>query len=248
MGAPIARAFDRALRRRGYVLARADRALPPDMEPEFLSLYERCAPYTMTSIERMYALWHAVRHVRGVTGDVVECGVWRGGSTMLAALTLAERDDGRTLWLYDTFEGMPDPTDRDVDIAGTRVVEEWDDIRVQGGQILARATLAEVRANMASTGVPEDRIRYVQGKVEDTIPRHAPAHIALLRLDTDWYESTRHELEQLWPRLEPGGVLIIDDYGHWAGAREAVDEFFGSREDAPLLSRIDYTGRIGVKL
>ena len=83
--------------------------------------------------------------------------------------------------------------------------------------------------------------------MEETIPGRAPERIALLRLDTDWYESTRHELEHLWERLEPGGVLIIDDYGHWAGAREAVDEFFAKRSDAPLLTRVDYTGRIGVK-
>jgi hypothetical protein len=217
------------------------------MEREFLALYERCAPFTMTSIERMFALWQAARHVRGVPGDVVECGVWRGGSSMLAALTLAERRDERMLWMYDTFEGMPAPTDRDVDITGVRVADSWDEFRAQDGLIFARATLAEVRSNMRSTGVPEHRIHYVQGKVEDTIPGQAPARIALLRLDTDWYESTRHELEHLWPRLQPGGVLIVDDYGHWTGARKAVDEFFAGREDAPLLSRIDYTGRIAVK-
>jgi hypothetical protein len=247
MRVSLANAVDRVLRRSGYVLATDGARTPPDMEREFLALYERCAPHTMTSIERMYALWQAVRHLRGVAGGVVECGVWRGGSSMLAALTLAESNDERMLWLYDTFEGMSDPTDRDVDIAGTRVAENWEELRAQDGPILARATLAEVRANMGSTGVPEERIRYVPGKVEDTIPHHAPARIALLRLDTDWYQSTRHELEHLWPRLEPGGVLIVDDYGHWAGAREAVDEFFAAREDAPLLSRIDYTGRIGVK-
>ena len=85
------------------------------------------------------------------------------------------------------------------------------------------------------------------GRVEDTIPDQAPARIALLRLDTDWYESTRHELEQLWPRLAPGGVLIVDDYGHWQGARQAVDEYFAAHRVPMLLNRIDYTGRIGVK-
>ncbi len=100
---------------------------------------------------------------------------------------------------------------------------------------------------MASTGYPEERLHFVKGKVEETIPGDLPGKIALLRLDTDWYESTRHELEHLWPLLVPGGVLIIDDYGHWAGARRAVDEFFADRVDAPLLNRVDYTARVGVK-
>ena len=81
---------------------------------------------------------------------------------------------------------------------------------------------------MASTGYPPDRVRYVKGPVERTIPDRLPGGpIALLRLDTDWYESTRHELLHLFPLLSPGGVLIIDDYGHWSGARKAVDEYLG---------------------
>ena len=93
-----------------------------------------------------------------------------------------------------------------------------------------------------SLGSGPERIHFVEGKVEDTIPAHAPERIALLRLDTDWYESTRHELEHLYPRLSRGGVLIIDDYGHWQGARQAVDEYFGDAH-AALLNRIDYTAR-----
>lgn len=111
--------------------------------------------------------------------------------------------------------------------------------------IWAYATLDDARANMQSTVYPTDLQRYVKGKVENTIPAEAPEAIALLRLNTDWYESTRHELTHLWPRLQQGGVLIIDDYGHWEGARKAVDEFFA---DHPvLLARVDYTGRMTVK-
>ena len=83
--------------------------------------------------------------------------------------------------------------------------------------------------------------------VEDTIPNQAPKEIALLRLDTDWYESTLHELEHLYPRLVSGGVLIIDDYGHWRGAREAVDEYIDKHKLKLFLTRIDYTGRLCVK-
>ena len=224
----------------------------PDVEDEFRAIVARCQPHTMTSVERMYALWQAVRHVErhGIAGDVVECGVWRGGSSMLAALTLlASGAPHRTLWLYDTFGGMSEPTEKDVDaLSGAQMATEWTEHEGQvDDPVFAFSDLDTVRRNMAATGYPADRVEFVQGKVEDTIPGRAPERIGLLRLDTDWYESTRHELEHLWDRLEPGGVLIIDDYGHWAGAREAVDEFFAGRADAPLLSRIDYTGRIGVK-
>jgi hypothetical protein len=242
-----------ALARAGFAIQRTPDArrlgrTHPDLEPAFAAAYARCAPYTMTSVERMYALWQAVGHVErhAVAGDVVECGVWRGGSSMLAALALADRS--RALWLYDTFAGMSEPTEHDVAPDGARMVDEWDRHRGRADDpVFAFGALDEVRANMAATGYPPERVRFVAGKVEDTIPAQAPERIALLRLDTDWYASTRHELEHLWDRLSPGGVLIVDDYGHWAGAREAVDEFFAGRSDAPLLARVDYTGRIGVK-
>jgi hypothetical protein len=108
------------------------------------------------------------------------------------------------------------------------------------------SSLDEVRSNMVRTGYPVDRMRFVKGKVEDSIPGQAPAQIALLRLDTDFYESTYHELRHLYPRLAPGGVLIIDDYGHWAGARKATDQYFAELGRPVLLQRIDYTGRLAI--
>ena len=205
----------------------------------------------MTSVERMYALYEAARYVTRATipGDYVECGVWRGGSSMLAALAFdAAGDAARGMWLYDTFEGMSEPTERDRAFhSSAPVAQEWERLKEEGSIVLARASLEDVRGNVQQVGLPPERFNYVVGKVEDTLPAHAPERISLVRLDTDWYDSTRHELEHLWPRLVPGGVLIIDDYGHWAGAREAVDEYFGGRADAPLLTRIDYTGRLAVK-
>ena len=235
------------------VIARGSDAPPAqphqDMGEGFHRLRERVAPFTMTSTERMYALHEAVRYVSRaqIAGDIVECGVWRGGSSMLAALTLLELGDLRTLWLYDTFAGMTEPGEEDRKWSGESAVDELagDDREAGAFNTWAFATAEDVRSNMATTGFPSDRTHYVIGKVEDTIPAQLPDRIALLRLDTDWYESTRHELEHLWPLLAPGGVLIIDDYGHWQGARQAVDEFFA---DAPvLLNRIDYTGRTLVK-
>ena len=249
----LKRAVTRAIERAGYdiVPRKPWNASHPDVSEDFLALYERCAPYTMTSIERMHGLWQAIRyvHAAGIAGDYVEAGVWRGGSSMMAALTLlAVGDDTRRMWLYDTFEGMTDPTERDVDIAGLQVESVWQEIKQErDNEIMCWADLRDVRANMARTGYPADRLEYVQGKVEETIPDRVPERIALLRLDTDWYESTRHEMEHLYPRLAPGGVLILDDYGHWAGAREAVDEYLAENGVALLLNRLDYSGRLAIK-
>jgi predicted O-methyltransferase YrrM len=219
-------------------------------DDEFRQVYADCRDYTMTSMSRMYALHQAVRHVldRGVPGDLVECGVWRGGSSMVMAKALAAAGDAdRRLYLYDTYEGMSEPTDRDRDPGG-RSAEDLLRTHDKDDPIWAEASLEEVRHNLSTCGLDPDRVEFVKGKVEDTIPATLPSKIALLRLDTDWYESTRHELEHMFPLLVPGGVLIIDDYGHWQGARTAVDEYFAEHRPDMLLNRIDYTGRIGVKL
>jgi hypothetical protein len=222
-----------------------------DVEPWVAQIIEKAAPFTMTSHERISALCHAVRYVtkNSIPGDVVECGVWRGGSMMAAALTLlGEHDITRTLYLFDTFEGMPPPTEIDRSAGSGKsaalLLEEAD----ASSLIWAHAPLDDVRDNLASTDYPADRMRFLKGRVEDTIPREAPEKIAVLRLDTDWYASTRHELIHLYPNLSVGGVLIIDDYGHWKGARKAVDEYINDNRLLLLLQRIDYTGRIAVKI
>ncbi len=202
----------------------------------------------MTSAVKLYGLIQAVRYVARyrVPGDIVECGVWRGGSMQAAALTLLEAGaTDRELHLFDTFEGMPPPTDKDRRHDG-RLASE---LMVKQGRdttLWAVASLDDVRAGMEQVGYPSDRIHYHPGLVEQTIPEQAPERIAILRLDTDWYESTRHELEHLWHRLSPGGVLIIDDYGHWEGARKAVDEFLDDTEEPLLLLPLSF-GRIAVK-
>jgi predicted O-methyltransferase YrrM len=223
-----------------------------DMGEHFHQQYVQISRFTMTSIERMYAMHEAARYIvrAAIPGDVVECGVWRGGSSMMAAMTLTEEGDQRRLWLYDTFEGMPPPDDRDTRWDGEPAAEKLARLQAEGGADArwAYASLETVRENMARTGYPDQLVRYVPGKVEETIPAQAPETIALLRLDTDWYESTLHELEHLWDRLSVGGILILDDYGHWQGAREATDEFFAKREIPAFLHRIDYSGRLAIKL
>jgi hypothetical protein len=225
-------------------------SLPPDLVDEDRAVLERIAGYTMTSVERQIALVQAVRYLsrRGVEGCCIECGVWRGGSSMAIALTLAqEGDTGRRLYLFDTYEGMTPPTAADTTMDGVSARTHLDRDADKTGNWCV-AGLDEVRGNMASTGYPPDRVHFVKGAIEATIPAQAPdGPIALLRLDTDWYESTRHELTHLFPLLVEGGILVIDDYGHWAGARKAVDEYFGGQPRHFYLHRIDYTGRLLIK-
>ena len=221
-----------------------------NVDKEFRLIYDACAPFTMTSIERMFSLYNAVKYVAGnkIEGDFVECGVWKGGSSMLMAKTLnALNQPTRELYLYDTYEGMSEPTEKDVSINGRQVVENWENVK-KDEKLFCYSSIDEVTRNINSTAYPESFIHFVKGKVEDTIPNVMPGKIALLRLDTDWFESTYHEMKYLYPKLEKGGVLIIDDYGHWQGAKEAIDKYFEEIGLIPLLNRIDYTGRIMVKL
>jgi hypothetical protein len=240
------------LARSGWELARkAEResqalADLPDADRQIVACVD---PFTMTSLERRASLLGAIDHLvkHRIEGDIVECGVWRGGSMMAAALALMARGDtSRHLYLYDTFEGMSEPTGVDRGPSGESAQAQLArSTREQS--VWAVAGLDDVQANLASTGYPAGHIHCVKGKVEDTIPATLPARIALLRLDTDWYESTRHELRHLYPLLSRHGVLIVDDYGHWQGARQAVDEYFADSAEPVFLHRVDYTARLLVK-
>jgi len=222
----------------------------PDLDAAFWPIYEKSKTFTMTSLERMYAVYQAVTHVvrAELPGDLVECGVWKGGSSMVAALTLqhlAAAD--RTLWLYDTFEGMTAPEASDVDYSGESARDRMQRDKIDDPGQWCHGSLDTVKQAMASTGYPQTQVRFVQGRVEDTLPSQMPDRVAVLRLDTDWHASTRHELQHLYPKLISGGVLLIDDYGHWQGCRQAVDEYFAEHRVAMLLARQDYTGRMGIK-
>ena len=239
----------------GYTITKSEKSpeLYPDIiNTEFWEIYQFCSHYTMTSVARMYALFCAVDYVLShhIKGSFVECGVWRGGSSMLIAKMLHNRNiTDRKIYLYDTFEGMSMPTKNDFDLSGRSASELLDEnTHNKEESVWCLADLDDVQHNLRLTGFPETNLIYTKGKVEDTIPGSMPAgSIALLRLDTDWYESTKHELNHLFPILEINGVLIIDDYGHWEGCRKAVDEYFSEHQTGMLLNRIDYTGRIGVK-
>lgn len=243
----------KCLRMLRYDLVKYDgkNKLPSDFEPLHQEIYQKVADRTMTSPERIYSLVQAVKYIEkhAIEGAIVECGVWKGGSMMAVAETLTRSGNlNRELYLYDTFEGMSEPTAHDKTFFGADAAEILEsDTNKERNLVWAYSSLETVQQGMASTRYPQNKIRYVKGKVEDTIPVTLPGKIALLRLDTDWYESTLHEMIHLFPLLEKGGVLLLDDYGHWEGARKAVDEYIEKYQLKILLNRIDETGRIAIK-
>ena len=229
--------------------SKREQKLPADMDEEAKDIIRAVRPYTMTSADKLYALIVATRYVvkHSIPGDIVECGVWRGGSMQAAARTLlASGDTGRDLYLFDTYEGMPPPSDVDVRVADGSSAEQLLAESSRESKVWAVATLDDVQEAFASVPYPEQRVHFVKGLVEETIPAEAPEQISILRLDTDWYESTRHELDHLYPRLASGGVLLIDDYGYWQGSRRAVDEFIEKTGARLLLHRMS-SGRLAVK-
>ena len=222
-----------------------------DMEPEFQELFDFVRPQTMTSVERLYDLYKSVEFIvkGGVPGDLIECGVWRGGSMMMVAKSLLQMGDtSRRLYLFDTYEGHPKPDKtKDHDLWGNSAYDEWQEHQhSSAGSDWARVSIEEVRQNMESTGYPMSNVVLVKGKVEDTAVMNAPESIALVRLDTDWYESTRIGLQTFWPHLSERGILIADDYGHYKGQRQAIDEYFAG--SPVLMHRVDYSCRSIMKL
>ena len=248
--APVKAGIQKLANAFGYQIQRLDAPPPPhrlETDPGYARIISAVRPYTLTSCERIGAFVDAMRHVSaaGIPGAIVECGVWRGGSMMAAALALIEADDIRDLYLFDTYAGMTAPTEHDVDVGGEVAGQRFAASAADGHNEWCFASFDDVRANLLSTGYPENRCHFIKGDVLETIPYAGLDDIAVLRLDTDWYESTLHELTHLHPMLRQGGLLIVDDYGHWQGCRKAVDEYFEGRP--PFLFTIDYTGRMAVR-
>jgi hypothetical protein len=228
-----------------------------DMDEAFHGIFKRCRPYTMTSVERMYSVYKSVEYVvkAGIPGDLVECGVWRGGLALLMAETLLHFGvTDRRIILYDTFEGMSEPTKEDfqtghalVRYSNDDTHKRWVESQKGDSNSWCYASLEDVKSVLRQTRYPQELIQFEKGKVEDTIPTHISESIALLRLDTDWYESTLHELKHLYPRLAHGGVLLLDDYGYWQGSRTATDSYFAQLGKPILLTRVDGAGAVGIK-
>lgn len=235
----------KCLRYFGYDIIR----LSLDMTDEEKEILLTVSPFTMTGAERVMCLIRATQYIieNRIEGDFVECGVWRGGSMMAVAHTLKRMGDTtRKLYLYDTFAGMSPPTGRDIRFDGVSAHELIETVYKDAGS-WRYADKSEVTKNILSTGYPECNVLLIEGKVEETVPQTIPTQICLLRLDTDWYESTKHELTYLYPKVVKNGVLIIDDYGHWMGSKQATDEYFSQGAVKPFLHRVGYDCRVIVK-
>lgn len=242
------------------VLVAAGKKISPDYKgliseiPELSSadaeLIEKVRPFTMTD---RIAQWEYIRSIRYVEakqtrGAIVECGVWRGGNLALAGMLRNQLKFGREIWAYDTFAGMTAPTEHDQKAIGTvDTVKKFQSLQTSQHNEWCYASLEDVQANFAALVGPEAQLRTVVGPVQETLcnEQNLPEEIALLRLDTDFYDSTKVEMEVLYPRLASGGVLIIDDYGEWAGARKAVDEYFDGQH--VWLQRVTSTVRMMIK-
>ncbi len=249
------RVVETVARRFGLQISRVSSAgtrLPVEATPADAELIASLRPFTMTSAERLWSLLNAVRYVvnENIPGDFAECGVWRGGSVMAMAKELGRINiTDRRIWLYDTFAGMTEPTNNDIE-AGTGVTASEMLLTTEigdGNNVWCVAGRADVEANVRTTGYPFSNFQFIEGDVAETLKTSVPEKIALLRLDTDWYESTRIGLEVMYPRLAIGGVCILDDYGHWQGARKAVDEYFEVLGHRPYMHPIDYSGRVFIK-
>jgi len=219
---------------------------PRDFDALSIRICESVKNYTMTSAERINALVEAVKYIikSNIDGAFVECGVWKGGSVMAIALMLREMKQEREIYLYDTFSGMCAPLPVDGGEAQRLFLKTKTS---QDSSNWLQSPIEEVERNVFATGYPKDRFHFIKGKVEDTLPEQMPQRIALLRLDTDFYESTKHALFHLFPLVSPKGVVIIDDYGLWPGAKKAVDEYISQNRISILLNRIDSQGRIAIK-
>ena len=218
-----------------------------DIQLDERKIIDDVSKFTLTSPERIVSLIRAVKHIEKnkIEGDIVECGVWKGGSIMAILKVLKDLNSfARNIYLYDTFEGMSEPTEIDESYKGESATTAY-----MSNNEFCLSPLHEVQNNVKSINYPTANIHFIKGKVEETIPNiKIPEKIAVLRLDTDWYESTLHELEYLFPKLVKGGIIIIDDYGHWQGCKKAVDEYIDKKNLELLLIRIDYTCRIGIKI
>jgi O-methyltransferase len=218
-----------------------------DVPKHYREIFDAVCLYTMTSRERVYSLIASVEYIvkNDIPGAIVECGVWKGGSSMACLLTLKHlKSCDRDIYLYDTFSGMPEPTSKD----GQEEHSIYNSLRDKSGNSSwCRSPENEVISNLKICDYPISRIKLVKGLVEETIPSESPEKIAILRLDTDWYSSTLHELTHLYPKIEKNGVLIIDDYGTWQGCRAAVDEYFKESSRLLFFHRIDPNGRLVIK-
>lgn len=192
-------------------------------------------PYTLISPERIQNLYHLALRIEKeqIPGDVIECGTCNGGSAAILARTATHSRLQRTIWLFDSFQGMPEVSQHDGISADGRTAQSHVGQEV-GDIVRVKEALKRVRADMT-------RVRIVPGWFNETFPTVDVEQVAILNIDADWYESVKLCLETFYDRVVPGGFVSLDDYGHWPGCKKAVDEFFYARQLPYKLIRVDYT-------
>jgi len=216
---------------------------------KLIEFIEIVKPFTMTSEERVTKLFESLEYIRikNIEGDLVECGVWKGGNILgiMEYLSHYKMKD-RNIWLYDTFTGMTNPDEIDIDFQNNSA----SDVLNANTFYKCISPLDEVKQNLKISNFPTDRLVYVVGDICETLnyENNIPKKISLLRLDTDWYKSTKKEMEVLYPKLVNNGVLIVDDYGHWKGSKIAVDEYFINNKMEYKIEQIEQIDYSGIKL
>ena len=250
----VMRFLSKLLFTKGYEIASLGQKVEGNLYPseatrDEIATISLVKDFTMTPTIRIYALIKAVKYIveNDIEGSFVECGVWRGGSAMAIAKTLKDLGDTkREIFLYDTFSGMTPPEPKDFVIeTGVTASELMNKTKIGDGRnIWALSKLDEVKNNLKLTNYPLSHFKFIEGDVCHTLNETIPDKIALLRLDTDFYESTSVELKKLYPLVSKKGVLIIDDYGDWNGSKQATDEYLTHFNLHPYMHVIDKAARL----
>lgn len=207
------------------VLFSRKKGIPFFISDDFIRNYMLYHAITLVNWDACHTLYNAILHVirNDVDGDIVECGVFRGGISAFMARVLVENGStSRKLFLCDTYEGMTVPDENDLLGSDSAKASSAVNLYFPG---LAKIDEKSVLKVVRDTGYPQDNVVIVKGPVEETLPQNAPDKICILRLDTDWYRSTLHELETLMPRVAKYGIVIVDDYASWDGSRKAFHEY-----------------------
>lgn len=189
--------------------------------------------HTLLDPKRLRSLWKLVHDVRrrGVTGDIVECGSYKGGSS---ALLRSAMGPGRKLWIYDSFQGLPEPSEKD-------------GAHASGFSGNFQASADDVIEILNETGARIDQYVLIGGWFEESFSQTLPERVALLHCDSDWYESVLLVLETFYPLMPDGACVVLDDFGHWEGCRMAFFEFCENNRERPLIERVGYSQAYWVK-
>ncbi len=197
--------------------------LRPSVESfKFAALMLKLKPrYTMVTNKNLVTLYNLVREVTRarLPGDIVECGVWNGGSAAVMGYADAQENahesSRRTIWLFDSFEGLPPVTEKDVNVKKENYFVGWN-----------KGSITAVKNAFSKLGLPLDHVKVVPGWFETTLKTAGVERIAILHIDADWYESVKIVLDVFYEKIVPGGYVILNDFGTWDGCNQAVDDFF----------------------